>query len=300
MLFDNDILLLICTESNRYAEDYLRSLQNNNETVPEYLKRFSPFTPSSIMLYIGCLLYMGLVQLPEKKMHWNQGGFFPKTLLTDVMTRDHFYLVSKFLHLNNEETANKEDKLYKVRPLTSRLIRNWQKYYGCNQDITIDEKMIKFDGNLKWKQYDPSKPVRHGIKSFLVCEARTGYTYNEEIYCGKDQKGSHKSSTDQVVYKLLDGFANKGHRLFMDNFFTSFNLISELETRMIGVSGTLRKNRKNIPKRISKDKVKKGEILAFRMNNVMVFTWCDKRCVRFITNLTGGIEEMDTWTKMVK
>ena len=103
-------MLLICTESNRYAENYLRSLQNNNETVPEYLKTFSLFTPSSIMLYIGCLLYIGLVQLPEKKCI---GRFFQKTLLTGVITRNHFYVVSKFLLLNNEETANKEDKSYK-------------------------------------------------------------------------------------------------------------------------------------------------------------------------------------------
>ena len=80
------------------------------------------------------------------------------------------------------------------------------------------------------------------------------------------------NSSDQVVYKLLYGIANKGYKFFMDNFFTSYNLISELETCMIRVSVTLRKNRKNILNRISKDKVKEGEILAFTSYNVMVFT----------------------------
>ena len=107
------------------------------------------------------------------------------------------------------------------------------------------------------------------------------------------QGENSKNSIDQIVNKLLEGFSNKGHRLFMDNFFTSYSLINDLETRMIGVSGTLRKNRKNIAKQISKPKIKKRDILAFQLNNIMVFTWYDKRCVRFITNLTGGTEELD-------
>ena len=125
------------------------------------------------------------------------------------MSRDNFNLVSKFLHLNNEELSNKADKLYKVRPFTSRLIRNWQKYYKCSRDITIDEKMIRFDGYLKWKQFDPSKPVRHGIKSYLLCEVLSGYTYNEEIYCGKVQGENSKNSIEQIVNKLLDVFQIK-------------------------------------------------------------------------------------------
>ena len=55
LLFFDDILKLICSESNQ----------------------FNQFTSSTIMLYIGCLLCMGLVQLPEKKIHWNQEEFFP-------------------------------------------------------------------------------------------------------------------------------------------------------------------------------------------------------------------------------
>ena len=108
---------------------------------------------------------------------------------------------------------------------------------------------------MKWKQFDPSKPVRHCIKSYLLCEALSGYSYNEEIYYGKVQ--GENNSIDQIVNKFLDVFSNKGYQLFMDNFFTSYSLINDLETLMIGISGTLRKNRKSIPKKISKPKIKK-------------------------------------------
>ena len=78
-----------------------------------------------------------------------------------------------------------------------------------------------FDDNLKLKQYDSSKPVRH--KSDLLYETLSGYTYNKEIYCGKVQ-GNSNNSTEQIVYKLFGDFAKKGHRLFMDNLFNSYGL----------------------------------------------------------------------------
>ena len=76
LFFDDDILKLICSESNRYAEKYIEGLNNNNQKLSEYLKKFTQFTPSTIMLYIGCLLYMGLVQLPEKKIQTPQYIFY--------------------------------------------------------------------------------------------------------------------------------------------------------------------------------------------------------------------------------
>ena len=77
------------------------------------------------------------------------------------------------------------------------LIRNWQKFYFLDKAIVINEKMVRFDGNLSWKQYDPSKSaksvndpsksVKHleGIKNFLCCDAPTRYSFTLEICCGK-------------------------------------------------------------------------------------------------------------------
>ena len=78
LFFYDDILKLICSESNRYAEKYIEGLNNNDKILSEYLKKFTQFTPSTIMLYIGCLLYMGLVQLPEKKNPLESRRIFSK------------------------------------------------------------------------------------------------------------------------------------------------------------------------------------------------------------------------------
>ena len=42
--------------------------------------------------------------------------------------------------------------------------------------------MIPTNNRLAIKQYIRDKPVRWGIKSFLLCEAKTGYILDAEIY----------------------------------------------------------------------------------------------------------------------
>jgi hypothetical protein len=41
-------------------------------------------------------------------------------------------------------------------------------------------------GRLPWKVYIPSKHARFGIRSFELCEAKSGYVWNFIIYIGKD------------------------------------------------------------------------------------------------------------------
>ena len=60
-----------------------------------------------------------------------------------MILKDKFSLIHKFFHINDESYSNREDKIYRVRTVLSRLIRNWQ--------IVMDEKVVRFDGNLSWK-----------------------------------------------------------------------------------------------------------------------------------------------------
>ena len=46
--------------------------------------------------------------------------------------------------------------------------------------------MIPFEGRLKFKQRMPLKPVKVGIKMFVVSEAQTGYCHKFPIYLGKE------------------------------------------------------------------------------------------------------------------
>jgi hypothetical protein len=53
-------------------------------------------------------------------------------------------------------------------------------------DMSVDKSLVMWKGHLSWKVYVPSKPVRFGIRSFELCEAKSSYVWNFVIYVGQD------------------------------------------------------------------------------------------------------------------
>ena len=64
----------------------------------------------------------------------------------------------------------------------------------------------------------------------------------------------------------------------MDNYFCSVPLMMELEKLMIGSSGTVRQNRKNIPQGV-KDPGEMGEHITkiYKTGNLAALVWKDKK-----------------------
>jgi hypothetical protein len=53
--------------------------------------------------------------------------------------------------------------------------------------------------------------------------------------------------THGTVLQLVRRVENKGHKLYMDNYFSSPRLFDNLHNRRIGSCGTVRHNRKEMP-----------------------------------------------------
>jgi len=105
--------------------------------------------------------------------------------------------------------------------------------------------MIKFKGQVKFKQYIKNKPVKNGIKMYLCCNPNNGYAFGGIIYTGKDtvDKKDNLTLTDSVILSLTKDYLNSFRILYMDNFFTSTRLSNFLLGKNTGMIGTLRKNR---------------------------------------------------------
>lgn len=65
----------------------------------------------------------------------------------------------------------------------------------------------------------------------MRCE-ENGYASQFEIYTGKVDQMVQKNLGESVVMSLSKPLFGRYHRLFMDNFFTSYNLFKFLETKM--------------------------------------------------------------------
>ena len=81
----------------------------------------------------------------------------------------------------------------------------------------------------------------------MLCE-HTGHVWNDLVYCGKMVPLSGFGHAETVALKLKEKLLDRGHALYVDNFYTSVPLAEALLNRKTLICGTLRKNRKQLPK----------------------------------------------------
>ena len=85
--------------------------------------------------------------------------------------------------------------------------------------------------------------------------------------------------------RLMNPYLNKGHKLFVDNYYTSPILFHDLRKLGTGGCGMLRANRKGVPDDIKSVKLKKGESVAMTNEILQILKWKNKRDVHICTSI---------------
>ena len=268
LFFDKEIIQQIVRETNGYAEQY-KNVQGNLFPFRSLVRLWTPVTESEIYTVLGLFLLLGIVQKPTARSYFSK-----RRLITpgfaDVISRERFELICKFLHFVDNEsllTYRGPPKLFKIYPVICHLNIKFQTLYLPNQNIAIDGSLTLWKGCLSIRQYLPLKASKFGIKTFELCESRTGYLWCFLVYTGKNMVlklsliAPDTPKTATVVLELLEPLFGCGHTLWIDNF-SSPELGRKLKIKhSTDCVGTLKLNRKNVPKEV-KDKLEKGEIIA--------------------------------------
>jgi hypothetical protein len=92
------------------------------------------------------------------------------------------------------------------------------------------------------------KPHKYGIKIFELCEAKSGYVCNLEVYAGTHATETDHNSSFSVVDRLCEPIKNKGCTVYLDRWFTSLTLFDHLWTLNTTAVGTVMANRKEMLK----------------------------------------------------
>ena len=136
---------------------------------------------------------------------------------------------------------------YLVRPLINHLSQKFRSLYKVNQEVAVDEAMIKFQEWSSLKQYMPLKPTKWGIKVSVLADSHNGYFSQFEVYTGKKGNTAETGLGTRVVKTPTAELKGKCHHVFFDNFFTSEHLLQDLLADDIYSCGTARKDRKGFP-----------------------------------------------------
>jgi len=123
-------------------------------------------------------------------------------------------------------------------------------------------------------------------------------TYKITIYIGK-QSIKGESLTETIVSDLCQNYLNEGQTIFTDNFYTSVPLVEKMLSKNTHLVGTLRKNRRFLPKTVFEKKIKKGEIFGLENNSgVVVSKFKDKRdiyllCTRHLLSMSNTEKKLE-------
>lgn len=145
--------------------------------------------------------------------------------------------------------------------------------------------MIKFKGRSSLKQYLPNKPTKRGIKVWVLADSKNGYVYNFEIYTGKDESRS-TGLGEHIVKTFISDLEFSYRKVYFDNYFTTPSLLDYLYKKGIYATGTVRINRKNMPRDFcnSTNKLERGEYEYIISKNIILFKWMDKKLVFLLSN----------------
>jgi hypothetical protein len=229
--------------------------QCTNQRIKMIKKTTVPSTdPGEIRLVLGVMLIMCYNRVPSFSDYWSNNTSLGNVAIKTAIARDRCKLLLSKLYFNFPEKPNTAGKLYYLEEIMSCLKNTFQKARSDSTTQSIDESMVKFKERSSLKQYLPMKPVKRGIKIWMRSDSLTGYTYDFNIYCGKEENNPNGTLGERVVLKLSETNTNTDVMLSFDRFFTSIRL---MDTFQFAAVGTCMANRINVPK--STKKLARGE-----------------------------------------
>lgn len=227
-------------------------------------KPFEPTTREEMLGFLAINIMMEIKKLPCIRDYWSSNSQLRDTYISSVMSLNRFFFLLSKMHLNDNSLMPKKgypnyDKLYKIAPMINQLSENFLKSYNPIKEQAVDESMIKFKGRSTLKQYHPQKPIKRGHKVWVRADLNV-FVCQFEIYTGKINGRPEKLLGERVVRNLSRNLAFKFYHLYFDNYFTSVSLMISLKQDGILACGTVRSNRKDLPKMQKTDKsMNKGE-----------------------------------------
>ncbi|XP_042601397.1 piggyBac transposable element-derived protein 4-like [Cyprinus carpio] len=309
LFFTENAVSTLCYNTNAQAA---RSLARGRKY------KWTDVSVSEMYRYFGLIFYMGMVKLISIKDYWRQGSLFSVPFPATIMSRDRYRTISWNMHMSNpaedkendkKKGTNEYDRLFRVKPLMDTIRLACKTIYHPRRNLAVDERMVACKASTGMTQYMKAKPTKWGFKLFVLADSSNGYTVDFSVYTGKNKAATGNGLPYDTVMSLLDKkVLGSGYHVYMDNFYTSPKLLSDMLEMKYGACGTYRDYRKNSPQNASNSLTKnspRGSIRWIRNGPLVFVKWMDTREVSVCSTIhpayTGDtvqrrVKTQDTWS----
>ena len=272
------------------------------DSKPVMFSYFKSMNSIDFYKLVAILIHFGYKKIPAYRLAWSCDSLCYDPFVAKIISRKRFESLLSFLHVVDKKTEDDlrgEDKLLKVRPLVDHINKKCEKYCQPNMNVSIDERMVRSKARFSFKQYIRNKPTKWGFKLWCLCNASNGYTVKFSVYRGKTgEVVSGNGLGYDVVFRLMEKYLDQGYSLYVDNFYTSPILASDLFARKTHITGTLDRTRKGVPWEVGQmyEKMKakssqRGDGLYTRDDKIVYTTWKDTKCICVLSTVHPGYSD---------
>ena len=142
-----------------------------------------------------------------------------------MLTYDRFTIINSNLSLSSvckNDNSGGRDIDKDTKKIFDYLNAKFKQLYTPSQALSIDEGMCKYQGRYSFKTYMPAKPIKVGMKFYIMADSKTSFVTKIKLYTGK------YSSIKETVKDLIVDVKSFNHTLYMDNYYNSIALCEEL------------------------------------------------------------------------
>lgn len=267
MFFDREIIEHICQETQRhYKQKY------NRVTDPSKNSDWHEPSVAEMYRFLGLTMVMAHVRKCSLKEYWTSDPMFSTPIFHQVMQRNRYMDILKFLHFANDNETNSCDNLAKIRPILDNIKDKFRKTFKPSQDVAIEDSLRMLWGKFKPKQYFSRKQFLCGRRCFVMTDLNTNIIVDIAGCTGSDAEFINRDprSSADVVKNLLSDHHNKNHILYLDHWYTSPTLFESLYQQGFGAVGLVRPDQNGMP---CFDRVKEGTTISAHTQNIVAIKW---------------------------
>jgi hypothetical protein len=117
------------------------------------------------------LIFTGYAKLSRERDYWSEDNDLGIQIVKDAMSRNKYLELKSVLHFNDNKKANENtgDKSFKIKPLIQAHVRNYQKLGVFQENLSVDEMIVRYYGHHPIMQFIRLKPIRFGYKLWAMC-----------------------------------------------------------------------------------------------------------------------------------
>ena len=133
--FPPELIRHISEETSRYSAD------NPKDQTPSHMKEWFNTPQEEMSVFLAMIILMGIMPKPNMKLYWTRDSVLETPFFLNTMPRDRFMALLAYRHEADNNHADVNDRLHKIRPVVSKVTDNFKSVYVSSSQIATDESL---------------------------------------------------------------------------------------------------------------------------------------------------------------